>query len=150
MKRMGHARVDTMMPATNTPEPFSASWRIDPEERWIEQIISGHVTLPALFAFVASIHADPSYHPDIPGLTDFRQASLSFTFDDMMQVVATESSGESWNRTYWAYVVPPNDTAMYGTLRMYQNLVAHTRAPVGLFRDIEEARTWMRTKRGEA
>lgn len=116
----------------------------------MEQIISGDVTLPALFAFVASIHSDPRYHPDTPGLTDFRRASLSFSFDDMMQVVSAESGGGSWNRTYWAYVVPVDDEAMYGTLRMYQNLVAHTRAPVGLFRDLEQARAWLRGQRGTA
>lgn len=129
------------------PEPFKATWRIDPDEGWIEMVITGEVTLPELFEFIANAHLDPAYHPDIPGFTDFRHASLSFTFDDMMQVVTAESAGASWNRTYWAYVVPPDDEAMYGTLRMYQNLVAHTRAPVALFRDIDEARAWMRAKR---
>ena len=130
------------------PKRFRGTWRIVPEEGWIEQVISGEVKLPALFKFVASIHADPRYSPEIPGLTDFRHAFLSFTFDEMMQVVSTESSGASWNRTHWAYVIPPDDDAMYGTLRMYQNLVAHTRAPVGLFRDMESARAWMREMRG--
>lgn len=126
------------------PESFRGSWNIASEGGWMEQVMTGEVSLPELFAFVASIHADPRYSPEMPGLTDFRNASLSFTFDDMMQVVSAESGGASWNRAHWAYVVPADDDAMYGTLRMYQNLVAHTRAPVGVFRDIDEARRWMR------
>lgn len=132
------------------PEPFNGSWRINPEEKWLEQTISGEVTLPELFEFIAIAHADPRYSPDIPGYTDFRKASFSFTFEDIMEVVTVESGGASWNRTYWAYVLPPDDIVMYGTLRMYQNLVMNTRAPVELFKDIAAARSWLRAKRAES
>lgn len=126
---------------------MDAAYIIRLDEGWIEQTFSGRITLPELFAFVASAHADPQWHPDLLGLSDFRAASLAFTFHEMMEVVLTESSGERWSRQPWAYVLPRTDQAMLGTLRMYQNLVADTRAPIGLFFEPEDAREWLREKR---
>lgn len=124
-----------------------AEYHIDRANGYLDMTISGEVTLPALFAFIATGHADPDYDPEMPGVTDFRSASLAFTFDEMLEYVNAEASGGKWNRAPWAYVVAPGDDAMYGTLRMYQNMVAGTRAEVGLFRSPDEARAWLRSKR---
>jgi hypothetical protein len=122
-------------------------YQIKQEQGWVEQTIDGLVTLPELFAFIATNHADPQWHHDLLGVTDLRTATLNFTFDDMIAVATAEEGAGVWSQQPWAYVLPQGDTAMYGTLRMYQNIVEGTRAPVALFFDLDDARSWLAERR---
>lgn len=126
--------------------PVPIETNIDAETGLRTHVLIGEVSLEELEDALGEVYGRPDFLPDADTLCDLREADLGqfsrTVVKGVVDYVAKHRGAKPGARTA---VVVGRDLD-FGLARMYeQMLVASTDVEVVVFRDIEEARTWLRS-----
>jgi hypothetical protein len=113
--------------------------------------VTGELTPEELLGALESVYGRSDYRPGACALWDLRGATLhKFDKAQIRRVADYVASNRGAPKGTCAALVVSRDLD-YGLARMYeQMLVASTDVRTMVFRDIEEARAWLRGERDEA
>jgi hypothetical protein len=116
-----------------------ASHRIDPRQRLVIRTFEGIVTDEDLLQDQNAMRSAPEYKPEYRQLIDARGVERAEISTEVIRDLARASPGAAQARR--AFVVA-SDLA-FGLARMFE--IQRTDAPeeVRVFRDVNEARTWL-------
>ena len=121
---------------------------IDSETGARTHVVTGELTTGELLGALASVYESHDYRPQACALWDLRGAQLhKFDKAEIRRVADYVAANRGAPRGTCAALVVSRDLD-YGLARMYeQMLVVSTDAKTMVFRDIEEARTWLHGER---
>lgn len=117
---------------------------IHTEQRYIEEILEGEVTLPGMAALVQAALSDPAMDSSFDGLVDMTAAQIKLSYDDVRQIAHGLRNDHRASRGHWAFVV--SSTLSHGIVRMFEALSDET-ITVQIFRDRDEALAWLLSRR---
>lgn len=118
---------------------------IHTEQRYIEEILEGEVTLPGMAALVQAALADPAMAPDLDGLVDLTAAQIKLSYEDVRELAHGLRNDHRASRGYWAFVV--SSSLSHGIVRMFEAL-SDDAITVQIFRDRAPALEWLLSRRG--
>ncbi len=85
---------------------------------------------------------DPSFRPGLLKIADYQHLKPSWGSEGVRRIAATVRELEDRiGDTRWAIV--SNNNVVYGLTRMFIAVTEGSRVEVGVFRDIQDARTWL-------
>lgn len=113
---------------------------IHTEQRYIEEILEGEITLPGMAALVQAALSDPAMDPSFDGLVDMTAAHIKLSYEDVRQLAHGLRNDHRASRGYWAFVV--SSSLSHGIVRMFEAL-SDDAVTVQIFRDRDEALTWL-------
>ena len=116
-----------------------ASHRIDSSQRLVIRTFEGVLTDEDLLQDQASMRSAPSYKPEYPQLIDARGVERAEITTEVIRDLAHASPGAPQARR--AFVVA-SDLA-FGLARMFEIQRADAPEEVRVFRDMNQARTWL-------
>lgn len=114
---------------------------IHPSHRYLEEIVSGTVTLPEMKNFLLEAMADPAWDPEFNVLVDLTEAQIDISFDEMSNLTGMLRNDARASRGYCALIV--SNTLGYGMARMFEAL-SDDRVTVQIFQDRQAAESWIR------
>lgn len=114
------------------------------EQRYVEEIFEGEVTLLGAAALLEAALADPAMDPGFDGLVDLRAAQLKLSYEDVRQIAHGLTHDPRASRGRWAFVV--SSSLSHGIVRMLEALSDDT-ITVQIFRDHDEALAWLLSRR---
>jgi hypothetical protein len=118
---------------------------IHTEERYIEEILEGEVTLPGMAALVQAALSDPAMDSSFDGLVDMTAAQIKLSYEDVRQIAHGLRNDHRASRGRWAFVV--SSSLSHGIVRMFEALSDDAIA-VQIFRDREKALAWLLSRQG--
>jgi len=104
--------------------------------------VTGSVTTVELLKSFASILAHPDYRPGMKSLTDMREVAHFATSGDIRQIVHFMEGCQDQISGGRAALVVSTDVS-FGMARMLQIMSQHLPIEICVFRDLEEACTWL-------
>lgn len=106
-------------------------------------VFSGHVTTQEVIEHTRDFMGDTRIRPGHRELADLSRAtSTEVSFESLADAVKMERDANCFRDARLAIVAPQD--IQYGMSRMYLTLADKTpRAEVELFRDVEQARSWL-------
>lgn len=113
---------------------------IHTEERYIEQVLEGDVTLPGMAALIQAALSDPAMDPSFDGLVDLTAAHIKLSYDDVRHIAHGLKNDHRSARGHWAFVV--SSTLSHGIVRMFEAL-SDDAITVQIFRDRDKALNWL-------
>ena len=119
---------------------------IDNETGARSQVVTGELTPEELLNALEQIYTGPDYQPEVRALWDLRGAQLHrFSQRDIRRVADFVAANRNAPPGTPAALVVGR-TLDFGLARMYeQMLVASTEVRTKVFRDIDEARAWLKS-----
>lgn len=122
--------------------------RVEPHRRRVEATIFGEVTITDILEAISSSVADPEFQPGFNVLFDHTQITKVITTEQVEEMVEhLDSLSESMAGARWAVVTSLD--ASCGMMRMLSVLAERVPMEVGVFRNAEEAKGWLRSPRRE-
>jgi hypothetical protein len=119
------------------------TYHIDPEGDLVLVTCSGVVTDNEFPQFREQLMNDPHFHPGMKELADFRSVErYELTMDGFIDFIENEKAYISRLKDYKIAVVTSSDLH-FGFTRMYMSMMSDQLGDVQVFRDIEEAKTWL-------
>jgi hypothetical protein len=119
------------------------SYRIDEPRGLILTTASGVLTDSDILQLKASLLADPRWKPGMRELSDVRMIDrLEVTAAGVAQMMLRDAADAAALASYRLAIVVAHDLA-YGMARMYQMLTEQSVPNVRVFRDMEEAKSWL-------
>ena len=120
-------------------------YRIDKGNRIIFAEVEGDFTLEDIIKTINSVVSDRDFRSGFNVLSDHRKIGEPATTQQMQGMAAhLESLSYAYGGTKWAMLV--SKEASYGMMRMLSALVENVPIELRVFRDMEEALTWLREK----
>lgn len=117
----------------------------DPQRSLIRETFDGEVTAEELMRLSAEEWANPDYRKGLNVISDFRDARVNISFEQMVQYAAFVEQGQGISRQ--AIVVSGN--LEYGLARMFE-MLTDGRGPIWkslkIFYDYAEAEAWVNSK----
>ncbi len=118
-------------------------YRIDPENKLVLVKGYGDFGFNDLQKFRAKLVKDPLFHEGMKELADYRAVEEHhFTREGFQQFIEQEKQFINLLRDYQIAIVTNSDLH-YGFARMYMAKMSDLIPKVRVFRDIEEAETWL-------
>lgn len=113
-------------------------------------VITGELKPEELLEALGSVYARPDYRPGACALWDAREAQLHrFSKEDIRRVTSFVTNERGAPKGTCAAIVV-SSSLDFGLVRMYeQMLTASTDVRVMVFRDMDEAKAWLRGESGE-
>jgi hypothetical protein len=119
------------------------SYRIDPEHSLVLTTASGVVSDEDVLAHKKALNVDPDYDPSMKELSDLRAVTeLSVTTQGVAAMAGYDRDNPDTEGRHRLALVA-NESLVFGMARMYQLTTVESDSRVGVFRTIEEARTWL-------
>jgi hypothetical protein len=119
------------------------SYEIDEARGLVHTTASGTLTDSDILQLKARLVADPRWRSTMRELSDVRAIDkLEVTAEGVQSMMLRDQSDAAALASYRLAIVVSKEVA-YGMARMYQILTERTVPHVGVFRDMEEARSWL-------
>jgi hypothetical protein len=123
---------------------MSFTYRIESGMLWIRG--EGTITQAERLATMRAWLGDEAFHPSLPALCDFSGATSTPTLPELREIAEfIKTHGASIGPTRLAIVTVKPVT--FGVARQFQALLDSGPVDVHIFRDREDALTWLREER---
>ena len=113
-------------------------FEIDLERRRVVTTWEGDVTLAENRNFIEALGADPDFDPSLDQLSDARSVTTAVPSDRLADLARSQVFGSGSRRA----IVVDSDL-VFGVSRMYQAYTGQGGPEVRVFRDLEEANSWL-------
>ncbi len=119
------------------------SYQIDEARGLVLTTASGVLTDGDILQLKSNLVTDPRWRPGLRELSDVRAIDrLEVTTAGVRQMMMADERDAAALASYRLAIVVAHQLA-YGLARMYQMLTEHTIPNVRVFRDMEEAKSWL-------
>jgi hypothetical protein len=122
------------------------SYRIDVERNLVLTTASGRLTDDDILQLKARLVRDPAFTPGMKELADIRNIDGLDVTPAGIQAMVQQDRNDSAHLASHKLAIVLSDDVAFGMARMYQTRTESSMGNVGVFRDIEEARTWLQLK----
>ena len=115
---------------------------IDQEKQVVYTTITGKITFAGIRAEMTKLPTTPGFNPDMPGLIDLRQATVSLTGDEIRQIAdAIKANAKTYRGARRALLIKSD--LMFGLYRMFAIFASDSEAEYRVFRDENQAHAWL-------
>jgi hypothetical protein len=121
------------------------TYQIDAERRLIRTVAAGDVTLEEVLGHLRDVEADPGLPADANGLADLRECTSLLTTEQVVSIEPALRRLGGKMRLGACALVASRD-ALYGMLRMFEMLSESQFAAIRVFRRLDEAEAWLRSR----
>ncbi len=119
------------------------TYSIDPKLGVIFTTAWDVLTVEELFEHKRKLAADPDFKPGMVELSDVRQITeLDVTPEGIGRFVAQDTISAEKLRDYKLAIIVSQEV-VFGMARMYEMMTEQNVSNVAVFRDLEEAKTWL-------